>query len=84
MTEWLDIPGFEGAYQVSSSGQVRSVAREVPRGGPYNQYYFNTVPERILKPLGPLKNRVNLYRDREMRSIRIDVLVAQAFGTNKV
>ena len=84
MTEWRDIPGFDGAYQVSADGQVKSVSRKVTRGGPYNQTHSNTVPERILKPLGPLKNRVNLYRDREMKCIRIDALVARAFGTNKV
>lgn len=28
--EWRDIPGFEGAYQVSSIGRVRSLDRRVP------------------------------------------------------
>lgn len=27
MTEWKDIPGYEGIYQVSSDGQVKSVDR---------------------------------------------------------
>lgn len=24
-TEWLDIPGFEGKYQISSEGRIRAV-----------------------------------------------------------
>ncbi len=84
MAEWRDIPGYDGAYQVSSDGQVKSVTREVMRTGSHHQPHINTVPGRILKQLGPLKNRVNLYRDREMKCIKIDALVARAFGTDKV
>lgn len=29
---WKDIPGYEGRYQVSSEGRVRSVDRELPIG----------------------------------------------------
>lgn len=29
MEEWRDIPGFEGAYQVSDLGRVRSLDRVV-------------------------------------------------------
>ena len=32
MEEWKDIPGWEGLYQVSSEGRVRSLDREVPCG----------------------------------------------------
>ncbi len=84
MAEWRDIPGYDGAYQVSTDRQVRSVTREVTRAGAHHQPHVNTIPGRLLKPLGPLKNRVNLYRDREMRCVRIDVLVAWTFGTDKV
>jgi HNH endonuclease/NUMOD4 motif len=29
MTEWRDIPGYEGCYQVSDDGQVKSLARRI-------------------------------------------------------
>lgn len=29
MEEWKDIPGYEGSYQVSTHGRVRSVQREI-------------------------------------------------------
>lgn len=32
MREWMDVPGYEGYYQVSRSGQVRSLPRVVQRG----------------------------------------------------
>jgi len=44
--EWRDIPGFEGLYQASSLGRIKSLTRQTQgrRAGPV------TVPERILKP----------------------------------
>lgn len=51
MEIWKDIPGFEGEYQVSDNGRVRSLDRPVVRrnkltGG----FSHNTLPGRILKP----------------------------------
>ena len=42
---WKDIPGYEGLYQCSTLGRIKSLARTVVRGN-------NTLPikERILKP----------------------------------
>lgn len=43
---WKDVIGYEGKYQVSNFGNVKSLSRLVPnsRGG------FKTIPTRILKP----------------------------------
>lgn len=32
MTEWRDIPGYEGIYQASDDGQIRSLDRDVDKG----------------------------------------------------
>ena len=48
MEEWKDIKGYEGLYKVSNKGRVKSVERKVWNSG--NQSY-NTIKERILKPL---------------------------------
>lgn len=42
---WKDIPGWEGKYQISSAGDVKSLARKVPY-----QNSFRTQKEKILKP----------------------------------
>lgn len=41
---WKDIDGFEGLYQISSLGRIKSLAREVPFGGKYRK-----VEEVVLK-----------------------------------
>ena len=45
MMEWRPIPGFEGAYEVSDAGEVRSLARVVLRSNGIKQ----TVRERRMK-----------------------------------
>lgn len=60
---WRDVPDYEGIYQVSNQGRVRSLARRVwsTRG----RGYWHRVPERVLKP-GLVRGyeRVVLQRDR--------------------
>lgn len=48
---WKDIPGYEGLYQASTEGQIRSLDRRVPgichfTGKPF----YRTVRGRILRP----------------------------------
>ena len=38
MTEWKDIPGYEGIYQVSSTGQIRTVKTGKIRKTPTRRY----------------------------------------------
>jgi hypothetical protein len=45
--EWRDVKGYEGLYQVSNLGRVKSLARSVPRGGFRTHSY--SIPERIMK-----------------------------------
>ena len=46
MEIWKDIPGYEGAYQASSLGNIKSVSRYVRCRG----NGLRLLPERILKP----------------------------------
>lgn len=48
MEKWRDIPGFEGRYQVSTAGRVRSLDRGVVYGGrrPHTRAYKG----RMLRP----------------------------------
>ena len=48
---WKDIPGYEGRYQASSLGRIKSLKRKVRGENPYTRKeFFRTVPERILRP----------------------------------
>ena len=75
---WRAIPGWEGYYEVSDLGRVRSLARRIIRsdGRP------RTVPELMLKPV-VYRNRnrraVYLVRNRSKQRCLIAVLVLQAF-----
>ena len=76
MEEWRDIKGYEGLYQVSNTGKVKSLGN-----GKSNN--SNNNKERILKEnedKGYLK--VNLYKDGKRKSYLMHVLVATAFCEN--
>ena len=78
--EWRDVVGYEGLYQVSSEGRVKSLERNIPhwRGGERIQ------KERILKPGidrdGYLK--LNLYAGGKQKNLKVHRLVCQAFHEN--
>ncbi|WP_462412315.1 NUMOD4 domain-containing protein [Neobacillus sp. Marseille-QA0830] len=67
--EWRDIKGFEGLYQVSNFGQVKSLAR---KGSP---------KEKLLKQ-SKLKNgylKVTLSKDGKQEPVLVHYLVSEAF-----
>lgn len=48
---WKDIPGYEGEYQASTFGRIKSLQREAISKNHYTgKPFYHTVPERILKP----------------------------------
>ena len=77
--EWRDVVGYEGLYQVSSEGRVKSLERKLPhwRGGERIQQ------ERILKPRidrhGYLM--INLCADNK-KWVLVHRLVCEAFHEN--
>ena len=74
--EWKDINGFEGKYQISEDGRVRSIGRVVK-----NKCGTMTVNERILKPwidTWGYKN-VCLYNNGKCQSKKVHRLIAEAF-----
>ena len=81
MTEeiWKDIPGYEGLYQVSNFGRVKSLRR--PYG---NNGGIQWTKERILSP-GKDKDgylQVNLHCNGKQHQRKVHRLVAQAFLPN--
>ena len=72
MEEWRDIKGYKGKYQVSNTGNVKSLN------------YNNTGKEKIMKPQdnGDGYLFVQLCKDGKVKNCRINRLVAQAFLPN--
>lgn len=79
--EWRPVAGYEGYYEVSSFGDVRSVGRIVPRSGTQGDVRKNSQIRRAsVTPKGYL--RMQLVRDGEQRNFMVHRLVAEAFLAN--
>lgn len=78
---WKDIEGYEGLYQVSNLGQVKSLERTIIVK---NCKQSKTYPECIKIPFPNKKGylRVQLYKNNKRRNLRVHRLVALAFIPN--
>ena len=80
METWKNIKGYEGLYQVSNMGRVKSLERKIPhwRGGERVQ------KERILKQVVTHNGylRVGLRVDGKQKMLRVHRLVCEAFHEN--
>ena len=80
--EWRDVEGFEGIYQISNLGRIKSLPKLVERG----KWGTFSLPERLLHP------SINKYRGYEEinlgtknhpgRRYKVHRLVAKAFIPN--
>lgn len=76
---WRDIVGYEGLYQISNEGKVKSLARDVEWRGTIRHQ-----PEQI-KKLSPDRDGyllVGLSKDGKPKSCKVHRLVASAFIEN--
>lgn len=46
---WKDIPGFEGVYQASNLGRIRSLPRKKRHKSPYGRWYEQNLKGRVLR-----------------------------------
>jgi len=73
---WKDIPEYNGIYQVSNFGNVKSLSRVV-----VNNKGFRTIPDKVLN--AGIDNvgyyRLNLSVNSKIKTFRVHVLVAMAF-----
>jgi len=80
---WKDVKGYEGLYQVSSFGNVKSLERAIKNSFGNN---YRTVKEKLLKPgIDGFGNYyyVGLSKNRVVKNNNIHQLVAIAFHNHK-
>ena len=75
--EWRDIEGFEGIYQVSNLGQVRSLDRYV-----WNHKQYGKILKQHIKPNGYHQVGLSDKSGNKYKHMYIHILVAKAFIPN--
>ena len=79
MEIWKDIPGYEGLYQASNTGLIRSVEGKTTSSSRYAVRHWKS---RILKGRGDnpkTGKRVNLWKDGKPKDFLVARLVALTF-----
>lgn len=77
---WKDITGFEGLYQVSSLGRVRSLDRTIICRNGVERFYKGELKKLLYDNKG--YTHVNLYRNQHLQRFSVHRLVALAFIPN--
>jgi hypothetical protein len=80
MEVWKGVKGYEGLYEVSNKGRVKSLARTIVR----SDGQYKTIEEKILKSGTSSKGylQINLCRSGKQKTMKIHRLVAEAFIPN--
>jgi len=78
---WKDVPGYEGLYQASTLGNIKSLSRKVSR-----KRGLLSVKERVLKPGLSTEEYllVVLVKDGCKKSRRVHQIIAETFLGHKV
>lgn len=80
MLRWRDVEGYEGIYQVSSEGDIKSLERYSLKDG--RPYQF--LREKILKPWRDTRGYVQVYlcKNGKSKPVGVHRIVAKAFLNN--
>lgn len=80
MEKWVPIKGYEGYYEVSSEGNVRSVDRVIR----YKNGHYQRFKSRILKPKITMQGyeQVDLSKNNKVKQVKVHRLVAENFVSN--
>lgn len=78
--KWLDVKGYEGLYQVSNTGKIRSVDRLILKNNNRHAWFQG----QVLKPATNRNgySRIVLSKDKEKKTLSVHRLMAIAFIPN--
>lgn len=78
---WKDIPGYEGIYEVSNLGRVRTHKNKVTKSSLHGTRRWK---QRILKPKSKMNRepRVALWKNKKSKDYLVHRLVAETFIPN--
>jgi hypothetical protein len=79
LEQWRDIPSYEGSYQVSDLGRVRSVPRKQTLVNAKGDVYTRTYHGKILKPAPTSSGHLTVVLGRAGGSQHVHALVLKAF-----
>ena len=74
---WKDIPGYEGMYEVSDLGKVKSLGRFSTKEGKNYKKIRGIIRKPIFSGRGYLA--VDIYKDGKQKTFMVHQLVAMAF-----
>lgn len=79
--EWKDVKGYEGLYEISNLGRVKSLAKQLV----LSNGVFRNRKEMFLKPHtdGDKYLSVALYKEKMSKMIKVHLLVWDMFGSKK-
>ena len=78
---WLDVQNYEGRYQVSNLGRVKSLKRTVPHAGSKTRTFKETILKTNKVAFDYLQ--VTLYKDGKRKCRYVHNLVMEAFVGEK-
>lgn len=82
---WKDINNYEGLYQVSNLGNIKSLDKIIKQKNKVNQYQKHLYKGKVLKKQIQKNGYevVNLYKEQQMSKKLVHRLVANAFISNE-
>ena len=82
MEKWRDIQGYEGFYQVSNFGRVKSISRTVNKRASWGGWTTNFCKGKILHP-GPINSKghigIHLWMKGKRKPLLVHRLVLETF-----
>lgn len=79
---WKDIKGYEGKYQISNIGRVKSLKRKCKSNNSFSRTVKEIVKKQTKCSTSGLYRKVKLYKDADFEWILVHRLVASAFLDN--